>query len=248
MPLIPFPDVPRLPGVPAIPRLFDNTTPATFIRAGLGLLQGALWSAFQSKTMWGIFDSKGAPLVPSSGFINTLLGVGPTLSTNAIEYVKETRTSEFPVERGGFAAYNKVETPGTATVTLCFQGSESERTNFLNIIDAACKSTDLYSVVTPEVKYLKYSFTNYNYQRKAVKGATLLTVDIGLREIREVSALYSQVQATPIAAPKSAPATPTVAAGKVQPKAPEQSVLKSLSTKAPGWADATNSYINGLLK
>ncbi len=59
MALIPFPDVPKLPGVPALPR---SAKFPPIVRAGLGLLQGMLWRIFQVQTRWGICDSKGKPL------------------------------------------------------------------------------------------------------------------------------------------------------------------------------------------
>ena len=65
MPLIPFPSVPKLPGVPALPR---SAKFPPIVRAGLGLLQGMLWRIFQVQTRWGIWDSKGKPLGDPSKF------------------------------------------------------------------------------------------------------------------------------------------------------------------------------------
>lgn len=236
MPTIPFPDVPKVPGVPAIPRspLFP---PAA--QAALGLVQGALWRSFQSGTRWGIFDSQGKALADPSkltGAAGTLagsLGVGATLSTDSVDFSKETRVSDFPVERGSFAAYNKVELPATPTVTLCLAGTEAERTQFLAAIDAACKSVDLYDVVTPEVTYKGYSIERYAYQRRTSRGATLIAVELGLKEILQVSAQYTQTQ-RPTQEPSAAATTDN---GKVQAQTPKQSALKSLASKIPTLGD-----------
>jgi len=251
MALIPFPNVPKLPGVPALPRS-PNFPPA--VRAGLGLVQGMLWRIFQVETRWGIFDSQGKPLgdpAKFTGLIGNALdaaGLGSTLSTNAVEYSKETRVSDFPIEQGSFASYNKVEAPAAPTVTLCLTGSEKNRRTFLDAIDAACKSTDLYSVVTPEVTYIDYSVERYNYQRRNSKGATLLLVEITLKEIRQVSAAYSISDKGQVDAPKDAGATPQVDNGKVQAQTPKPSTLKSLADKLPGLADKASSYLQGLVK
>ena len=197
MPLIPFPDIPELPGVPALPRS-PNFPP--IVKTGLGLIEGALWRALQIDSKWGVYDSKGKALGDPAKFTGVLgaaldaAGVGSTLSTGSVEYTKATRVSDFPVEKGSFASYNKVEVPGLPVVTLCLTGSESDRTAFLNSIDTATKSTDLYSVVTPEVTYVNYSIEAYNYQRRAVRGVTLLTVELMLKEVRQVSAQYSSTQ------------------------------------------------------
>ena len=231
MALIPFPNVPKLPGVPAIPRS-AKFPPAA--RVALGLLQGVLWRSFQVQTRWGIWDSKGKPLGDPRRFqglagdlLNTLGGT--TMSTGALDYSKETKVADFPVERGGFASYNKVETAAAPVVTLCFQGSEGERKTFLDAIDAACKSTDLYSVVTPERDYQGYTVERYNYARHNAKGATLLIVEITLKEVRQVSARYTQSNKGQVDKPKGVGATPQVDNGKVQAQTPQPSTLKSIA-------------------
>ena len=251
MPLIPFPSVPKLPGVPALPR---SAKFPPIVRAGLGLLQGMLWRIFQVQTRWGIWDSKGKPLGDPSKFTGLIgnaleaAGLGSTLSTGSVDYSKETRVSDFPLERGSFASYNKVEQPANPSVTLCLTGSEKNRRTFLEAIDKATKSTDLYSVVTPEVTYVNYSVERYSYSRRSSKGATLLIVDISLREIRQVSAQYTQSNKGQVDQPKEASATPQADNGKVQPKTPDKSTLKSLADKLPSLADKASSYLQGALK
>lgn len=227
MPLIPFPDIPAVGGVPLIPRSLSEPPVG---RLALGVLQGILWRSFQIDLRWGIFDKNGKSLGNPQSFLSLLLsaiGIGQELSTKSVEYSKETRISDFPVERGGFAAYNKVELPAEARVTLCLSGSESDRQAFLVAIDTAVKSTDFYSVVTPEVTYINYSIEYYNYQRRNDRGANLLIVELGLKEIREVSATVTAKQAQSVSA-----STPEDN-GKVQPQVPDKSTLKRLSELLP---------------
>jgi len=242
MPRIPFPNVPKSAGVPAIPRSAGIPTVA---RAVLGVVQGALWRALQVDTRWGIFDSKGKSIFgeATGGIIASLLstlGKGSTTSVSAVEYSKEVRSSDFPVEKGSFANYNKVEAPGTPSVTMAMDGSEADRKKFLEAIDKACKSTDLYSVVTPEAEYLQHSLERYSYQRRSQHGLTLLIVEIALKEVRQVSAQYAKTEKA-----KEPAAAPPVEQGKVQPQAPEQSTLKAttnkINTPSPNDATATRA-------
>lgn len=237
MPLIPFPDIPNLPGVPNLPRL---PSAATVGQALVGAATGALWQALQSGSQWGIFDSDGNPLGDPSnmtGIASVLvnsLGFGSTLSVNTFDYSKETRVSDFPVERGEFASYNKVQVPGEPIVTFAFQGSEEDRSSFLDAIDAACDSTDLYSVVTPEVTYVDHTLQSYSYRRTASRGATLLLVELRLKEVRQVSAQFTQSQGQgQITDPSASSAAPQIVTGKVQASAPDTSTLKKLADKIP---------------
>lgn len=224
MPLIPFPDVPFYPGVPALVRA-ANVPPG--IQVALGEIQTLLASALQSAQQWGIFDNNGNQLgILSNGgnglfqsIIASITGNGgPVLSTNAFELTKDTKISDFPIEGGSFATYNKVILPVEPVVTLALQGSASDRTTFLNLLNAACESTDLYSVVTPEVTYVNYSLERMNLVRRAERGATLLMVEITLKEIREVSAVLTTVAITPINMPQDPGATPQTSSGIVQPQ------------------------------
>jgi hypothetical protein len=252
MPLIPFPNVADVLGVPPLPR---SPRFPPVVQAAVSLIQAVIYRAFQVGNQWGIYDSKGKPLGDPSKFTGLLggaietLGLGATYSTDSIDYSKETRVSDFPLERGGFAQYNKVEMPANPTVTLCLSANEAARRSFLEAIDKATLSTELYSVVTPEVTYINYSVERYNYQRRSDKGATLLLVEISLKEVRQVSAAFSvSAGATKVVAPKNAAATPQVDNGRVQAKTPKPSVLKSIATKLPGLASRANEYLQGVLR
>jgi len=138
MPLIPFPNIPAVGGVPLIPRSLSAPPVG---RLALGVLQGVIWRSFQIDLRWGIFDKDGKALGNPQSFLNPLLsaiGIGQELSTKSVDYSKETRISDFPVERGGFAAYNKVELPAEVRVILCLSGSEGDRQSLLSSIDTAC--------------------------------------------------------------------------------------------------------------
>lgn len=230
MPTIRFPNVPRVDGVPDIPR---SAAFPPAVQALLGMAQGALWRAFQVDSRWGIYDSRGNPLADPRKFrgltgelLNSLGGT--SVSTGGVDYSKETRVSDFPVERGSFASYNKVELPSAPMVTLCMSGSESDRAKFLDAIDRACKSTELYRIASPEVTYIDYAIERYNYSRRSTRGANLLIVEISLKEVRQVSAQYGMAKVTQ---PQQSSATPQVDAGRVQAPKPDVSTAKAIYNK-----------------
>lgn len=237
--LIPFPDIPAYPGVPALTRSLSVTIAENpILSIAIGSVENLLISALQQASQWGIFDQFGNRLGVDSndtstghGIISTLIsqltGNGPpVLSTFGVEFSRESRVSNFPVEQGSFANYNKVQLPANPVVTLILDGSENDRTHFLAAIDTACNSTALYSVVTPEVVYANYTIERYSYSRRASRGATLLMVEIYLEEVRQVSSSFAAVQ---IVAPQNASATPQENNGIVQPAAPAQSTLLQLN-------------------
>jgi hypothetical protein len=91
--------------------------------------------------------------------------------------------SDYPVENGGFASYNKVQLPFSGRVRYVTGGSLADRINFLNSVDAAKKSLDLYDLVTPEETYRNVNVTDYDYERRA-DNAGLLIVDLVCEEVR----------------------------------------------------------------
>jgi hypothetical protein len=240
MPNIPFPSVPAYPGVPALTRPIQIAVARNVpLSIAIGTVENLLIQALQQAPRWGIFDAAGNQLGIDANSGNPIItaltsqitGItAPVLSTFAFEFRKETKISQFPIEGGSFASFNKVELPANPIVTLVMDGSESDRTNFLSAIDDACKSTALYSVVTPEVTYANYSLESYSYQRRATRGATLLMVEVVLEEIRQVSAAFSTAT-KPIVNPQNPAATPQTNSGMTQPATPDVSTLKSITNK-----------------
>ena len=208
MPLIPFPDVPQVPGVPPIPvSLLFPPSPGGVLSATMDTLDGGNLPA-----TWGIYDSSGASLADSV----LLPGSSANVSTNAVEFSMGTKIPYFPIQQGGFASYNKVQTPSNPIVILAMSGSDLDKSSFLDAIDTATKSTDLYSVVTPEVVYANFSFERYDYARHHDQGATVLVVEISLKEVREVSAQYSQTGQISTANAQLPDSKPSQPAGIVQ--------------------------------
>lgn len=130
-----------------------------------------------------------------------------------VDYMQDTRVSQYPLEKGAFAAYNKVGTPYDARVRLVRGGTEAERKAFLDAIEAATASLDLYDVVTPEKTYTSATIQRHQYTRSAQAGVSLIAVDIVLTEIRTTAE-------TTFSNTKSVDGANPVNVGTVQPKAP----------------------------
>jgi hypothetical protein len=214
MSLINFPDVPQLAGVPALVR--SNVVSNPVAKGALGALEGSLWRSLNTQEDWGVFDKTGKikliDIEVKYPIIQNLYA--GQVATDSVEYTKEMNVSEFPIEGGGFESYNKVEKSANSRVTIIVSGSETDRTKALNLVDAATKSMTGYSIVTPEITYKNYSIIGYNYSRSGGSGATMLKIELTLKEERSVTAELTSVSVSTINA-KSPDATPVVKIGKI---------------------------------
>lgn len=169
MPLIQFPNVPNVPGVPQVVRqALNNVAPQ--VQAALTSDDPGIAGLVQAP-QWGIFDSAGNPVALADSVIS-------------FEHSKEWRISDYPIEEGAFESYNKVETPFDQRITFAKGGTDADRADFLDAVDAAVASLELYTVTTPEVTYTGANIVRYDLTRRATAGVTLLLVDLQIREVR----------------------------------------------------------------
>jgi len=194
MSLIPYPDVPPVPGVPDIARF-----------AGLAVLPAPLYAVLdglnlpflQAPVRWGVFSADGQTQILTPD------------SVVGFEYANSSRVSDYPVEQGAFASYNKVSTPFDVRMRVTVGGTEANRSAFIYSLDQMLAATDLFSLLTPERVYLNVTLEHYDFRREGTNGVTLLTIDCAFREVRIVTgAQYSQTQ--------SDSSTPSVSQGQVQ--------------------------------
>jgi hypothetical protein len=225
MPLIPYPSVPNYPGVPAIPR-----TAAGAPSINISIAPATEWvNQAPGELPWGIFTLANAPIYTPTD--------GGTLSVLSFGFTRAMQVSDFPIEANNanqgasFASFNKVFVPANPVVTLALSGTEGEKIAFLAAIDAACQSTSLYNVYTPDASYSgsqgACTIERYSYQRTATHGATMLIVEVSLKQILQVTAALSDVAngTTAITSPQSPSATSQVSNGITQPSTPQTSWL-----------------------
>lgn len=187
MPLIQFPNVPQVPGVPAIFR--EATLPSLSELANLGL--GALAELLFGTPLWGLYDQDGQPAV----VFDTFMGV---------RFRGGGRISSFPLEQGGFTSFNKVDSPYDAAIRLAHSGDLASRGVILAVLERIASSTDLYSVVTPEIVYASANLVNYSYSRDSRNGSSLLIVELQLEEVRQNAvAQFAETQEPSGADPQS---------------------------------------------
>jgi len=190
-----YPLVPNAPGVPSLLRqgaqILDTLTLGYL---GIG---DALKSLIgEEPVRWGVFDDGGEKIAAYD-------------SVFAVGYQNDSRVSDYPLEQGGFASYNKVASPFDIMITLTCGGTEEQRSAFLTDIETARSSLDLYTVMTPEYTHYDVNFTGLNIQRSTREGANLIIAQLTGREIREqANAAYAE--------PKMPAAFETQMQGQVQ--------------------------------
>ena len=144
-----------------------------------------------------------------------------------VEYKASARISNAPQEEGSFQAYNKVQSPYQARVTMTKGGDTSARASFLEVLDSAKKSLSLYSIVMPETQFVNANLTGYSFARTARNGVTLLTVEAIFEEVRQASAPQfvsttggGSTKSSPVVAPKKPTGADPNHAGNQQPVTP----------------------------
>lgn len=187
--------------VPGVPALFDPgdapaALPALLFSDALNLFSSSL------APQWGIFQG-GAPIVTAD-------------SVASFDYKKDWTIGNYPVERGAFASYDKVEMPFDVRFRFATGGSAGDRAALLSSIAAVAGTTDLYDAVTPEQTFSNISIRHYDYKRTAMNGVGLLVIDVWAEEIRQAASTGMDSTQQPSGAD-------AVNGGTVQPTAPTSS-------------------------
>lgn len=192
-----FPNVANLPGVPQLARslLIEAAAPPTL---GFAANPSVLWQATQAAPVWGVFDSNNNIVINADSVMD-------------FGWRKENRIPNFPIQQGEFATYNRVGLPNETSVVLVKGGSLSERTAFLQQVDAVVdqKNVSLYTIRSPEKSYVNVSCNRAELSRRGKDNAYYIDVELYFTEIVQVTAQYSTTAvSTPNAStPSAAPVT-----------------------------------------
>jgi Dit-like phage tail protein len=138
----------------------------------------------KSSSPWGVFDSNGNPVFD----VDTFLGIDDD---------EKSKVSDFPVEEGAFASYNKVQHPYILKVRMAVGGDVARMTSFINALSDAKTSTELYIVATPATTFQSASLDSFSYKQEAHKGADMIVAEISFKEIRIVSTAYTNATLPP---------------------------------------------------
>lgn len=209
MPLIPFPNVPKLPGVPQLKRAAVGLIPGPVL--GTALAIGRLWQALDITPQWGIFDQQMNQMVKPDNIMD-------------FGYVNDANVATFPVERGSFVNYNKVQNSFEVLLRFTKGGSKADREQFVRDLEALQFSIGLFNVLTPERTYRNVNLTRVQIARRGVIGAYFFAdVDVRLLEIREVTPQYTTASA-PTSNAADVSAQPPRNVGKILARVPNAAV------------------------
>jgi hypothetical protein len=212
-----FPNVPNLPGVPAVlrgPLLAQVATLAAPIIGGF-------LDSFAP--VWDILDSGGNSVIAPDTFLG-------------IEYQNTRSISSYPLEAGSFASYNKVNDPFRATVRMATGGTLADREGFLADMQRMADSLDLYTIVTPEGSYSNVNLERFDYRREARNGANMIIVAAHFVEIRQAAPMaYSSL------VPQSLQTNPATSTGMPDPVAspPQAQSVQNLGGLSPSQVPPT---------
>lgn len=170
------------------------------------LLADAISLIFRGRaSAWGIYRG-GVPVVVADNVL-------------AFDYRKQWAISDYPVERGSFESYDKVEVPYGSRLRFSAGGNEARQQALLSSIAAISGDLQLYNIVTPARVYLNANIQQYDYAQTATNGVGLMQVDVSVIEIREVGGgMFSATQSPTVAGQvnggpvQAATASPAVAA------------------------------------
>ena len=214
-------NIPLVPGVPSLSAVATGlgAGPILAIANELGFDFGV--------PQWGIFDKSGNPVL--TGDCVAELG-----------YRRDYQISDYPVEDGGFASYNKVQRPAQFTVAFMVGGADSDRATFLNKAEAIAASLTLYSVATPEVAYPSVNVTGITYRRTSSHGATLMCVELSCEEVRiAVAAKFTNTAQPSGAAAENGGTAPTTSASDSQ-------FISSTNQSTATTSASSNSAVSGI--
>lgn len=102
--------------------------------------------------------------------------------------------ASYPMEKGGFSDFNKVQTPAELTFTLAFGDDPDKQRVAISMLERMQNSTELLTFVTPEKTWDNLTITGLTYRKISNDGVTVaLNVEVSFREVRFVSVETSKI-------------------------------------------------------
>jgi hypothetical protein len=119
--------------------------------------------------------------------------------------VYDSQVSDYPVEKGAFAVYNKVRRPIGVTVTLVKTGSDVARLTWLAAIQQSelQAPTRLFTLISPQSVYVDYTITGMSFETRQARGSNMLYLTVRFMEIAQIPS--SDDTKTNVQEPKSSP-------------------------------------------
>lgn len=137
-----------------------------------------------NRNIWMITDSDGQIVLEFSSFLSA-------------DVRNEGQVVSAPVEEGGFASYNKVDSPLAVAASLAFQGTEEQIQDAIFMLSVLREETLLVNLVTPDAEYENLTLESYSYRRDRESGVGVLFVELSFVEVRQVATQYTNVRLAP---------------------------------------------------
>lgn len=207
------------------------------------LAQGLAEYYLATEQKWGIFFHKtGEPVslgqkgsileqVKNGAGITQLITNAMNLNQNRIDSVlamnlrKGSDVSNYRLETGSFATYNKIEKPRIIPIRLVKTGTESDRQQFLIWLEFTSKRTELFDIAMPEITYRRMTLVDYSITRESKSGVTLIVADCVFQEVMEITFQYSKSKTNNAKRASDQPVNPLA---NIMPNDPSPGILAKL--------------------
>lgn len=173
------------------------------------------------------------PPRPIYAIINADTGVPLTVPDSWQEIIprfSEYQVSDYPVEDGAFAAYNKVRRPDMVDMVLVKTGNDLARATWLEAIRQQVKTdpTARYHIVTPQGIFQSLTITRQAFQTRQDRGQNMLYLELQLSEVPliETPSLLGDNAVDPESGP-------TTELGRVYPSTTSAQVAELARANAP---------------
>lgn len=101
----------------------------------------------------------------------------------------DTQVSDYPVETGAFALYNKVRRPQVVTVSLTKTGSDLARFSWLAAIRQAEANNplQLYTLISPQDVFVDYTLSGMSYETRPERGSNILRLQLSFTQVPQIN-------------------------------------------------------------
>lgn len=111
-----------------------------------------------------------------------------------MKFDNKMKVSDFAVEQGSFATYNKVNHPYDIHVQIATSDTADGRHKLLIDLDDALKSVNRFDIVTADATYLNATLSQYTFARRKEHGWGKIIIDLHFLQVREVFAQYTNTR------------------------------------------------------
>lgn len=130
------------------------------------------------------------PPVPIYAIVASDTFLPLTIPTSWLEFSPkyETQVSDYPVESGAYAIYNKVRRPIGVNVTMRKTGSDLARFAWLTAIQQmeALQPQQLYTLISPQGVYFDYTLSGLSYETRPERGSNVLNLLLQFMEVPQI--------------------------------------------------------------